>query len=92
LAYIITEPCIGCKDKSCVAACPTDCIHEGTFDADGATYDMLFIDPGHCIDCNLCEPECPVDAIFLDDEVPDHWKHFININAEFYKTGKRAIA
>ena len=86
MAYIIAEPCIGVKDKSCVAVCPVDCIHEGTLTADGRSYDMLFIDPDECIDCGLCEPECPVDAIFMEDEVPDQWKNFIQINADFYKT------
>jgi len=86
MAYIITEPCIGVKDKSCVAVCPVDCIHEGTLTADGTSYDMLFIDPDECIDCGLCEPECPVDAIFMEDEVPDQWKNFIQINADFFKT------
>ena len=90
MAYVIAEPCIGVKDKSCVAVCPVDCIHEGTVDVDGVVYDMLFIDPDECIDCGLCEPECPVDAIFMADEVPEQWKNFIQINTEFYKTGVRA--
>ena len=75
--YVIAEPCIGVKDKSCVAVCPVDCIH----DAD----DQLYIDPNECIDCGLCEPECPVDAIFMEDEVPDQWKNFIQINADYAK-------
>ena len=87
MAYVIVEPCIGTKDKSCVAVCPVDCIHEGVLEKDGTSYDMLFIDPGECIDCGLCEPECPVDAIFMEDEVPDDQKHFIEINAEFYEKG-----
>jgi NAD-dependent dihydropyrimidine dehydrogenase PreA subunit len=86
MAYIITEPCIGVKDKSCVAVCPVDCIHEGTVNEDGKTYDQLFIDPEECIDCGLCEPECPVDAIFMEDEVPEQWKNFIQINTDFFKT------
>ena len=56
MTYVITEPCIGTKDRSCVDVCPVDCIHEGE--------DMLFIDPEECIDCGACEPECPVEAIF----------------------------
>ena len=80
MAYIITEPCIGVKDKSCVAVCPVECIHEGT-----EPYDMLYIDPDECIDCGLCEPECPVTAIFSDSDVPKKWEHFVNINADFFK-------
>ena len=78
MPYVITEPCVGVKDKSCVAVCPVDCIH-GT-DAD----DQLFINPVECIDCGLCEPECPVDAIFMEDEVPEKWKSFIHLNADYF--------
>lgn len=77
MPYIIAEPCVGVKDKSCVAVCPVDCIHEAG--------DQLYIDPNECIDCGLCEPECPVDAIFMEDEVPDQWKSFIQINADLSK-------
>jgi ferredoxin len=77
MPYVIAEPCIGVKDKSCVAVCPVDCIHEGD--------DQLFIDPSECIDCGLCEPECPVDAIFMEDELPAQWKDFVTKNAEFFK-------
>jgi len=67
-----------------------DCIHEGTVEVDGVTHDQLFINPDECIDCGLCEPECPVDAIFMEDEVPNQWSHFIQINADFFKSGKKA--
>lgn len=77
MPYVIAEPCIGVKDKSCVAVCPVDCIHESG--------DQLYIDPNECIDCGLCEPECPVDAIFMEDEVPDQWRGFIQINADMAK-------
>ncbi|HVK01961.1 MAG TPA: 4Fe-4S binding protein, partial [Armatimonadaceae bacterium] len=56
MPYVISEPCVGVKDKSCVAVCPVDCIHGGDEDP------QLYIDPSECIDCGLCEPECPVDA------------------------------
>jgi ferredoxin len=85
MAYVIAEPCLGCKDRSCAAVCPMDCIHEGVLEKNGRTYDQLFIDPSECIDCGLCEPECPVDAIFLEDEVPEPWKNFVAVNAEFYR-------
>jgi ferredoxin len=77
MPYVIAEPCIGVKDKSCVAVCPVDCIHEGE--------DQLFIDPSECIDCGLCEPECPVDAIFMEDELPAQWKDFVSKNSDFFK-------
>jgi len=77
MAYVIAEPCIGVKDKACVAACPVDCIHEGE--------QQLFIDPSTCIDCGACEAVCPVQAIFPADSVPEKWKHFIQLNADFYK-------
>ena len=79
MPYVIAEPCIGVKDKSCVAVCPVDCIH-GT-DEDN----QLYIDPAECIDCGLCEPECPVDAIFMEDEVPEQWKSFIEKNAAYFQ-------
>ena len=79
MAYVIAEPCIGVKDRSCIAVCPADCIHG---DDDGG---QLFIDPADCLDCGLCEPECPVGAIFLDDELPTKWQNFIQLNADFYK-------
>ncbi|HET7170504.1 MAG TPA: ferredoxin family protein [Gaiellales bacterium] len=72
MTYIIAEPCIDVKDRSCVDVCPVDCIHE---------YDrMLVIDPEECIDCGACEPECPVEAIFPEDALPDKWEAFVNIN------------
>ncbi len=72
MAYIITEPCIGTKDASCVAVCPVDCIYESG--------DQYFINPDECIDCGACEPECPVEAIYADDSVPEQWVSFIAKN------------
>lgn len=72
MPYIVTEPCIGVKDKSCMDVCPVDCIYE--------TDDQVVIHPDQCIDCGLCEPECPVTAIFVDTDVPDNWKDFIEKN------------
>jgi ferredoxin len=82
LTYIITEPCIDVKDKSCIDVCPVDCIHE--------TGRMLVIDPEECIDCGACEPECPVEAIFPEDAVPDGWTPFIRINYAF-RDGVEAV-
>ena len=88
MAYVITEPCHDCKDTACVEVCPCDCIHEGTLERDGRTYDMLFIDPAECIDFGMCEPECPVSAIFMDVDVPVQWNHFVQMNAEFYQKSR----
>ena len=72
MPYIVTEPCIGVKDKSCITVCPVDCIYEMD--------DMVVIHPDECIDCGLCEPECPVTAIFVDTDVPDQWAEYIEQN------------
>ena len=77
MPYIIAEPCIGVKDKACVEVCPVDCIYEGDT--------MLFIHPEECIDCGACEPVCPVKAIFAEDETPDQWKNYIELNKQFFK-------
>ena len=77
--YVIAEPCIGVKDRSCVAACPCDCIHAGDEDS------QLYIDPDECIGCGLCESECPVDAIYPADELPMQWQGFAEINAQFFQ-------
>jgi ferredoxin len=77
LTYTIAEPCIDVKDKACVEECPVDCIYEGDR--------MLYIHPTECIDCGACEPVCPVEAIFYEDDVPDEWQQFTPINAEFFE-------
>ena len=79
MPYVITEPCIGVKDASCVDVCPVDCIHT----TDEAP--LYYIDPDECIDCGACEPECPVTAIFAEDALPEKWNNFIQINADFFK-------
>ncbi len=91
MPYIITEPCVGVCDTACVEVCPVDCIHptkdewaskgmaEGSLEGK-----QLFIDPEECIDCGACEPVCPVQAIFAEDEVPEKWKQFIGLNYEYY--------
>jgi NAD-dependent dihydropyrimidine dehydrogenase PreA subunit len=79
MTFVITEPCIGVMDKGCVDVCPTDAIHEFK----GET--MLFIDPSECIDCGLCVPECPVDAIFYEDDVPAKWADYIQKNADAFR-------
>ena len=77
MAYVVTESCIKCKYTDCVDVCPVDCFREGP--------NMLVIDPDECIDCTLCVPECPVEAIFAEDDVPDAQNEFIAKNRELSK-------
>jgi len=74
MTYIVTDNCILCKYTDCVEVCPVDCFHEGP--------NFLVIDPDECIDCTLCEPECPAGAIFSEDDVPDGMEHYLELNAE----------
>ena len=73
MTYVVTESCIKCKYTDCVTVCPVDCFHEGP--------NFLAINPEECIDCSLCVDECPVRAIFAEEDVPDDQKAFIEINA-----------
>jgi ferredoxin len=83
MAYIIAEPCIGVKDSACVEVCPVDCIYSTEED------DMYYIHPEECIDCAMCEPECPVEAIFFEEDLPEEWSEYVEINAEYdYDKGK----
>ena len=77
MAYVVTEPCFGCKYTDCVVVCPAECFLEGE--------QMLFIDPVECYDCDACVAECPVEAIFPEADVPERWKEFIVLNAEMSK-------
>ena len=77
MAYVVTENCIKCKYTDCVEVCPVDCFHEGP--------NFLVIDPDECIDCTLCEPECPAEAIRAEDDVPEEQRAFIALNAELAK-------
>lgn len=77
MTFVVTDSCIRCKYTDCVEVCPVDCFREGP--------NMLVIDPDECIDCNLCVPECPVDAIYADDDVPEDKQDFIQINADLSK-------
>jgi ferredoxin len=74
VTFVVTESCIKCKYMDCVEVCPVDCFHEGP--------NMLSIDPEECIDCTLCEPECPVEAIYADDELPEGQEKFLKLNEE----------
>src|SRR5271157_661720 len=85
MAYIIAEPCINTKDTACVDVCPVDCIHPRKDEANFAELPMLYIDPVECIDCGACVPVCPVSAIFPLDDLPDKWKSFTEVNAQYYQ-------
>ncbi|MCL4146149.1 UNVERIFIED_CONTAM: hypothetical protein GTU68_006225 [Idotea baltica] len=74
MTYVVAEPCLGTKDRSCVEVCPVDCFYDHA--------GMLVIHPDECIHCGACEPECPVEAIFEDDDVPEQWTEFTELNAE----------
>ena len=77
MTFVVTENCIKCKFTDCVDVCPVDCFHEGP--------NFLVIDPDECIDCTLCEPECPAEAIFAEDELPEGQEEFIQMNADLAK-------
>ena len=78
MAFVVTENCIRCKYTDCVEVCPVDCFHMGP--------NMLVINPEECIDCALCEPECPAEAIFSEDDLPEKFSEFLQINAEKSQT------
>ena len=73
MTFVVTESCIKCKYTDCVEVCPVDCFYEGP--------NFLAINPDECIDCALCEPECPVNAIYSEDELPEGQQEFIELNA-----------
>ena len=83
MPYLIAQPCIDVKDRGCVDVCPVDCIYEGP--------DQLYIHPDECIDCGACEPECPVTAIFPEEDTPEEWKSFIAKNKDYFEGGLALI-
>ena len=84
MTYVVTENCIKCKYTDCVDVCPVDCFREGP--------NFLAIDPGECIDCTLCVAECPAEAIFAEDDLPQDQRRFIALNAELAKQWKPIVA
>jgi NAD-dependent dihydropyrimidine dehydrogenase PreA subunit len=76
MTYVIAQPCVDVKDKGCVAACPVDCIYEGPR--------SMYIHPEECIDCGACEPACPTQAIYYEEDVPSRWRFFHQANVEFF--------
>jgi ferredoxin len=83
MTYVVADACVKCKYTDCVDVCPVDCFHEGP--------NFLVIDPEECIDCTLCVAECPVEAIFAEDDVPDDQREYIALNAELSKIWKVII-
>lgn len=77
MPHVVCEPCLDCKYTDCVVVCPVECFREGDR--------MVYIDPDLCIDCEACVPECPVEAIYLDQNVPSEWQSYIQLNAEMAK-------
>lgn len=75
MAFVVCEPCIKCKYTDCVSVCPVACFREGA--------NMLVIEPDECIDCGVCVDECPVTAIFPEEEVPDKWSDYTALNAKY---------
>ena len=78
MTYVIIDLCIDVKGRACVDVCPVDCIYEGE--------KMLYIHPDECIDCGACEPECPVNAIFPEEDVPENQKQYIAINKDIFSS------
>ena len=76
MTYVIAEPCVDVLDRACVDECPVDCIYEGQR--------ALYIHPDECVDCGACEPVCPVEAIFYEDDVPAQWAEYTPDNARFF--------
>jgi ferredoxin len=83
MTYVVADACVKCKYTDCVDVCPVDCFHEGP--------NFLVIDPEECIDCTLCVAECPVEAIFAEDDVPDDQREYIALNAELSRAWKVII-
>lgn len=76
MTYVIAQPCVDVKDRACVEECPVDCIYEGNR--------MLYINPDECVDCGACEPACPVEAIFYEDDLPEDMEKYADINLHFF--------
>lgn len=99
MAYVIAEPCVATCDQACLDVCPVDCIHGPVPNDEIAAVPkeerarrlqvvQLYIDPSDCIDCGMCAPECPVDAIFEEGDLPPKWAHYREINTRFFDRTK----
>jgi NAD-dependent dihydropyrimidine dehydrogenase PreA subunit len=78
VAYVVAEPCVDVLDRACVEECPVECIYEGGR--------MAYIQPDECVDCGACEPVCPVEAIFYEDDLPAEWGMYTQANVAFFAT------
>ncbi|MDR0944557.1 MAG: ferredoxin family protein [Bifidobacteriaceae bacterium] len=76
MTYVIAQPCVDVKDKACVDECPVDCIYEGTR--------TVYIHPEECVDCGACEPVCPMEAIFYEDDLPAEWADYVKAATDFF--------
>ena len=76
MTYVIAQPCVDIKDKACIEECPVDCIYEGPR--------TLYIHPDECVDCGACEPVCPTEAIFYEDDTPEQWSEYYDVNVHFF--------
>ncbi|MGN6522815.1 MAG: ferredoxin [Actinomycetes bacterium] len=76
MPYVIAQPCVDVKDRACVDECPVDCIYEGAR--------SLYIQPDECVDCGACEPVCPVEAIYYEEDVPEQWHDYVEDNGRFF--------
>ena len=76
MTYVVNDKCVMCKHTDCVEVCPVDCFYEGE--------NMLVINPDECIDCAACEPVCPVNAIFAEEDVPAKWEAWVKVNYEYF--------
>lgn len=88
MSFVITAPCVA--DYSCVEICPVNCISPGPDDKNFDKVEQLFIDPTVCIDCGVCVKACPVDAIYKAELLPEKWKHYKDINAQYFQSQKVA--
>ena len=92
MTYVITQPCIGVKDASCVDVCPVDCIHPSQNEEGFDEAEQLYINPDECIDCGACEPACPVEAIYAELDLPYKWAKYEEIDALWYRDKEAARA
>ena len=76
MPYVVAQPCVDVKDKACVDECPVDCIYEGPR--------TLYINPNECVDCGACEPVCPTEAIFYEDDLPEEWAWYKDAAVQFF--------
>src|SRR5512133_3189056 len=79
MAYVIAEPCVDVHDRACVDECPVDCIYDGLRKS--------YIQPDECVECGACEPVCPVNAIFQQNDLPDEWRQYVQIERQFFEPG-----